>query len=165
VLSVAGDVLDQASLEPAARGRDAVICALGTPSSRQATTLLEQGTANIVAVMKQVGVSRLVCVTLLGIGESRTNAALPYRHVVLPLLSPMVPDKVNQERVVRESGLDWVLVRPPTIVGGRQGAGVRVLREGERGRVGRVARPALAGLLVDAAETHAYSCQAIVAGR
>ena len=40
-----------------------------------------------------------------------------------------------------------------------------MIREGERGRVGLVARPALAGLLVDAAETQEYSRQAIVAGR
>ena len=115
--------------------------------------------------MKRVGVPRLICVTLLGIGESRANAALLYRHVVFRLLRPMVADKVNQEWVVRGSGLEWVIVRPPTIIGGRQGARVRVLREGERGRVGLVARPALARLLVDTAETHEGWCQAIVAGR
>ena len=135
VRSVPGDVLDPVSLEAAARDRDAVICALGTPSPRRATTLLEEGTANLVAAMKQVGVPRLICVTLLGVGESGANAALLYRHIVFRLLSPMVPDTVNQERVVRDSGLDWVLVRPPTIIGGRQGARVRVLHEGERGRV------------------------------
>ena len=162
---VRGDVLDPATLEPAARDSEAVIFALGTPSPRQATTLLEEGTANLVAVMKHVGVPRLICVTLLGVGESRANAALLYRHIVFRLLSPMVPDKVNQERVVRNSALDWVIVRPPTIIGGRQGARVRVIREGEGGRVGLVARPALAGLLVDAAETQDYSRQAIVAGR
>jgi len=160
-----GDVLDPATLEPAVRSREAVICALGTPSPRQATTLLERGTANLVTVMEHVGVPRLVCVTLLGVGESRANAALLYRHAVLRLLSPMVPDKVNQERVVRDSALDWVIVRPPTIIGGRRGARIRVLREGDHGRVGLVARPALAGLLVDAAETQDYSRQAIVTGR
>ena len=36
--------------------------------------------------------------------ELRANAALVYRHIVFRLLSPMVPDKVNQERVVRNSG-------------------------------------------------------------
>ena len=165
VWCVRGDVLDPATLEPAARHRDVVICALDTPSPRQATTLLEEGTANLVAVMKRVGVPRLICVTLLGVGESRANAALLYRHIVFPLLRPMVADKVNQERVVRESGLDWVIVRPPTIIGGRQGARVRVIRDGERGRVGLVARPALARLLVETAETHDGSRQAIVAGR
>lgn len=113
VQTVQGDVLDPASLEPAARGCEAVVCVLGTPSPRTATTLLETGTANLVTVMKQVPVPRLVCVTLLGIGDSRSNTALLYRHIILRVLAPMVPDKEKQERVVRESGLDWVLVRPP----------------------------------------------------
>ena len=96
VHTVRGDVLDSASLEPAVSGRDAVICALGTPSPRQATTLLEEGTANLAGVMERLGVPRLVCVTLLGVGQSRSNAALLYRHIVLRILGTMVPDKENQ---------------------------------------------------------------------
>ena len=165
VHTVRGDVLDPASLEPAVSGRDAVICALGTPSPRQATTLLEEGTANLAEVMERLGVPRLVCVTLLGVGRSRSNAALPYRHIVLRILNPMVADKENQERVVRTSGLDWVLVQPPTIVGGRRPRKARVIREGEPGRVGLVARSALADFLVDAAESGDYSRQAVVVGR
>jgi len=77
--------------------------------------LLEDGTANLVEVMTRLQVARLVCVTLLGVGQSRANTALLYRHIILRLLAPMVPDKQNQEGVVRASGLDWVLVRPPNV--------------------------------------------------
>jgi len=76
----------------------------------------------------------------------------------------MVPDKQNQERVVRASGLDWVLVRPPTFVGFGSRGRARVIREGAPGRVGLVIRSELADLLVDAAETDEYLRQAI-AGR
>ncbi len=93
VRSLQGDVLDPASMEPAVGGHDAVVCALGTPSPRTATTLLEEGTANLVEVMTRLQVSRLVCVTLLGVGQSRANTALLYRHIILRLLAPMVPDK------------------------------------------------------------------------
>lgn len=165
VESVKGDVLDPASMEPAVRGRDAVICALGTPSPRTASTLLEEGTRNLVQVMTEVGVSRLVCVTLLGVGGSRANTALLYRHLILRVLAPMVPDKEAQERVVRESGLEWVLVRPPTIAGFRTRRPVRVIGEGKPGRIGLVGRAALADLLVTAAETDDYVRQAIAAGR
>jgi uncharacterized protein YbjT (DUF2867 family) len=63
--------------------------------------------------MNQAGVRRLVCVTLLGTGASRSNASLIYRRVVLRGLAPMLPDKQAQEDVVRSSELDWTLVRPP----------------------------------------------------
>lgn len=165
VQTVQGDVLDPASLEPGARGCGAVVCVLGTPSPRTATTLLETGTANLVMVMKQVPVPRPVCVTLLGIGDSRSNTALLYRHIILRVLAPMVPDKEKQERVVRESGLDWVLVRPPTIVGVGPWRAARVIREDERGRVGLVSRNALADLLVQSAESDTYLRQAIAVGR
>ena len=63
---VEGDILNDSSLTAAVAGRDAVICALGTPSPRRPSTLLEQGTKNLVATMSQENVPRLVCVTLLG---------------------------------------------------------------------------------------------------
>jgi len=37
---VAGDALDGSSLRAAVEGRDAVICALGTPSARRVSALL-----------------------------------------------------------------------------------------------------------------------------
>jgi len=48
---VQGDVLDPASVGLALTGRDAAICALGTPSPRQRSTLLADGTANLIAGM------------------------------------------------------------------------------------------------------------------
>jgi uncharacterized protein YbjT (DUF2867 family) len=45
VVAVRGDVLDPVSLAPAFDGQEAVVCALGTPSPRKASSLLEDGTA------------------------------------------------------------------------------------------------------------------------
>jgi uncharacterized protein YbjT (DUF2867 family) len=140
---VQGDVLDTSSLRPAFCGRDAVICALGTPSPRRRSTLLQEGTKNLVVAMSSEGVRRLVCVTLLGTGSGRANASFFYREVILRVLAPMLPDKEAQEQAVRASDLDWVLVRPPRFVAGKRGS-IRVIREGERGRLGHVVRADLA---------------------
>ncbi len=163
VVKVRGDVLDPASLDPALAGRDAVICALGTPSPRQASSLLVDGTRNLTAAMKRASVPRLVCVTLLGTADSKRNASPLYRYVILRALAPMVPDKENQERVVRDSGLEWVLVRPPRFVNESRGQ-PRVLRSGDKGRVGHVSRQGLARVLIAAAERPDYVHQAIVVG-
>jgi uncharacterized protein YbjT (DUF2867 family) len=133
----------------AVAGREAVICALGSPSPRRAGTLLEQGTKNLVTAMSHVGVQRLVCVTLLGTGSSRANASFFYREVILRVLSPMLPDKEGQERAVRSSDLEWTLVRPPRFVAGDSQGAIRVIREGERGRLDHVVRADLAGFLVE----------------
>jgi hypothetical protein len=60
--------------------------------------------------MTKQGVRRLVCVTLLGVGASRSNCSFIHGELILRALSPMLPDKEAQEQVVRDSGLDWVLV-------------------------------------------------------
>jgi uncharacterized protein YbjT (DUF2867 family) len=163
VIKVKGDVLNPASLEAAVDGRDAVVCLLGTPSPRRPSTLLGDGTSNLVAAMKSAQVPRLVCVTLLGTGDSKRHASLFYRHVILRVLAPMVPDKENQERVVRESGLEWVLVRPPRFVNG-PGRPPRVIRAGDHGRAGHISRKQLARVLIDAAERPDYVRQAIAVG-
>lgn len=100
---VQGAVLDLLSLTPAVAGRDAVICALRTPSPRRWSTLLEEGTKNRVAAMGEQGVHRLACVTLLGAGSSGANASFFFREVILRVLAPMQPDKEAQERAVRGS--------------------------------------------------------------
>lgn len=163
VVKVRGDVLDPVSLGPAVEGRDAVVCALGTPSPHQASSLLEDGTRNLVAAMERASVPRLVCVTLLGTADSKRNASPLYRYIILRALAPMVPDKESQERVVRDSGLEWVLIRPPRFTSQRRGQ-LRVLRPGDKGRVGHVSRHDLARVLIDVAERPDYLHQAIVVG-
>lgn len=163
VVTVRGDVLAPATLDPALAGKDAVVCALGTPSPRQASSLLEDGTRNLTEAMHRARVPRLVCVTLLGTADSTRNASPLYRYVILRALAPMVPDKENQERVVRDSGLEWVLVRPPRFVNRSRGQ-PRVLRSGDKGRVGHVSRQGLARVLIDAAERPNYVHQAIAVG-
>lgn len=148
----------------AVRGREAVICALGTPSPRRPSTLLGEGTTNLVAAMSQERVRRLTCVTLLGAGSSRANTSLLYREVVLRMLAPMVPDKEAQERVVRDSDLEWLLVRPPRFVGGKARGRLRVVRDGERGRLGHVVRADLARFLVDSVAESQYLGQAVAVG-
>lgn len=161
---VPGDVLDAASLRTAVEGREAVICALGTPSPRRASTLLQEGTRNLVVAMGQAGVRRLVCVTLLGTGRSRANASFIYRQVILRALAPMLPDKQAQEDVVRGSELDWTLVRPPRFTAGTPGGELRVVTEGQPGRVGHIVRPDLARFLLDCATDHRHVREALAVG-
>jgi uncharacterized protein YbjT (DUF2867 family) len=161
---VEGDVLDAASLRAAVEGREAVICALGTPSARRASTLLQDGTRNLVVAMDQAGVRRLVCVTLLGIGTSRANGSLVYRQVILRALAPMLPDKQAQEDVVRSSKLDWTVVRPPRFTGGKPGGEVRVIAEGQPARVGHVVRADLADFLLDCATDNRHLREALAVG-
>jgi uncharacterized protein YbjT (DUF2867 family) len=161
---VQGDVLDRSSLRSAVAGRDAVICALGTPSPRRPSTLLARGTENLVEAMTEADVRRLACVTLLGLGPSQSNCSLFFRGVILRVLAPMVPDKEAQEQVVRSTDLDWVLIRPPRFARGRPRGTVKVIREGQPGRLGHVVRADLARFVVGCVTEGMHVREALAVG-
>ncbi len=116
-----GNVMDPASLAPAMQGQDAVVCALGHKRWLGPSNILSQGTRNIVDAMKAAGVRRLVVETALGVGDSTGRLGLYYTLFVIPFILPFYwYDKGRQERVVRESGLDWIIVRPGQLTNGRK---------------------------------------------
>ena len=116
-----GNVMDPASLAPAMQGQDAVVCALGHKRWLGPSAILSRGTRNIVDAMKAAGVRRLVVETALGVGDSTGRLGLYYTLFVIPFILPFYwYDKGRQERVVRESGLDWIIVRPGQLTNGRK---------------------------------------------
>jgi putative NADH-flavin reductase len=121
-LSVAqGDVLDPPSIERAIAGHDAVLCALGHKRFFIKTSILSRGTANIIAAMKGHGIKRFVCETALGIGDTRGRMGLYYTLFVIPvILWFYFRDKEKQEHLIRESPLDWVIVRPAQLTNGKR---------------------------------------------
>jgi len=118
---VRGDVMDPASVEAAVQGCDAVVCALGHKRYLGPSHTLSEGTRNIVRAMQTHGVKRLVVETALGVGDSAGRLGLYYTLFTIPVILPFYwYDKGRQERVVRDSSLDWVIVRPGQLTNGRK---------------------------------------------
>ncbi len=108
-----GDVLDYPSVEAATRDQEAVVSALGHKRFYYPTRILSRGTQNIVRAMEATGVSRLICATSLGIGNSAGRMGLYYTLIVIPfVLGFYFWDKTRQERIIAGSALEWVIVRP-----------------------------------------------------
>lgn len=114
---VVGDARDEAALREALKGRTAVVSALGTPASPfREVTLLSTATRALVSAMKAEHVSRLVCITGMGAGDSAGHGGFVFDNLIFPLLLRKVyADKDRQEAIVRASGLDWSLVRPSVL--------------------------------------------------
>jgi putative NADH-flavin reductase len=121
---VKGDVLNYGSVDRAVQGKDAVISALGHKQWFIKTTILSRGTKNIIAAMRKHGVKRLICETSLGIGDTRGRLGLYYTLFVIPVIIYFYfKDKERQEQLIKESTLDWVIVRPGKLTNGcRRGA-------------------------------------------
>jgi len=114
-----GDVLDYASVEAAMQGQEAVISALGHKRFFQPTRILSEGTRNLLRAMETRGVRRFVCETSLGIGNSSGRMGLSYTLFVIPVILPFYFwDKARQERIIAQSAVSWVIVRPGVLTNG-----------------------------------------------
>jgi putative NADH-flavin reductase len=107
-----GNALDASEVEAAVAGQDAVLSALGTRSTRP-TTLFSQSTHNLISAMDKHGVRRLVCITGIGAGESKGHVGFLYDRIMLPfVVKNIYEDKNRQEEAIKQSDLEWVIVRP-----------------------------------------------------
>ena len=147
---IEGDARDQAALERALAGCDAVASALGTRVSPfRRVTLLSDSTRALVAAMRRQGVHRLVCITGIGAGDSRGHGGVVYDRLLLPLLLQTVyADKDRQEQIVRESGLEWVIVRPSLLKNAPGRGSYRVLTDLASFHGGHIARQDVADFVM-----------------
>lgn len=148
---VIGDARDETTLRKALEGRDAVISALGTPASPfRRVTLLSAATGALVSAMNQEKVSRLVCITGMGAGDSVGHGGRLFDSLIFPLLLRKVyADKNRQEAIVRQSGLDWVLIRPSVLHDKPRQGVVRALTDLADFHGGTISRDAVAGFVLD----------------
>jgi putative NADH-flavin reductase len=118
---IQGDVLDERSIDAAMRGQEGVLSALGHKRYFHPTRILSQGTRNILRAMEAHGVARFVCETSLGLGDSAGRMGLYYTLFVIPVILPFYFwDKTRQERMIAESNVEWVIVRPGVLTHGEK---------------------------------------------
>jgi putative NADH-flavin reductase len=123
---------DPAALEAAVGGADAVLSGLG-PRSRSEAGVASGGTEAIVRAMRATGVRRIVVVSAAPIGTVPSpGRPKPPKHdpgdgfFMRNLLGPLVKlalrehyaDLARMEDVLRESDLEWTVVRPPRLTDG-----------------------------------------------
>ena len=120
---VVGDALDAESVAAAIAGQQAVLCALG---AGRKGGVRAQGTANIIGGMRRHGVKRFVCQTTLGAGDSAAALTFFWKYIMFGLfLRDAFADHELQEKHIRESDLDWTIVRPAAFVDAPAGTGYR----------------------------------------
>jgi putative NADH-flavin reductase len=127
VAVVQGDVYDPTSLARAVAGQDAVLAALTPRGNPLAPVdLYSRGGENLVRAMERAGVKRLVFVTSAAVEKG--DPALPWwmRFALMPVLHHVYDDARRFEALVRESKLEWTVVRPPRLIDGPRTSRYRV---------------------------------------
>jgi uncharacterized protein YbjT (DUF2867 family) len=112
-----GDALNAEDVKKAiAPGLDAVVSALGIYQRMPGHDTLTQATKNILAAMKVSGPRRVVCISSLGVGDSRNQGDFPTRIIQKTALRFTLSDKETQEAAIRNSELDWTVIRPSRLL-------------------------------------------------
>ena len=147
---VSGNALDVVCVEQALVGCDAVVYALGSAQLGKATTFFSDTTRILIMAMEKTGVRRLVAITGIGAGDSKGHGGWIYDWIVYPFFTkPIYADKDVQEHLIRESQLDWVVVRPAALTNGPLGGRLRALDQLEGVTISSISRADTAAFVLD----------------
>jgi uncharacterized protein YbjT (DUF2867 family) len=154
-----GDVLVRGTLPPAIKGADAVLWAVG-PGSAGTPNLQGPGIANVAATMRDTGVRRLVALSSSGVGDLKRD---PWWRRLFGRSSRAVTagDLRHMEVALRQSGLDWTIVRASKLLEGPARGGCRVGPGYSLPGGTGVTRSDVAAVMLDQFETDANVAHAV----
>jgi putative NADH-flavin reductase len=140
-----GSVTDENHLSEAMQDHDAVLSALGPREVFKPSSLLHDSALATTRAMRRSGVKRLVILS-----AAAHFPSIPNRIVSLILRNHM-RDSLAMEKVVRDSGLDWTIARPPRLT--YEEYATYRSREGAAPKRGfSLSRKAVAAFMLDAIE-------------
>ena len=118
VRAARGDVLDPGAVIAALVDQDAVLYAVEPPGGRGRTTRASEGMRNVVRAMADLKLRRLVCLSMGGPGSERDGDSPGLLGRLLGTAPPKgaLADLRQMEVTVRQSGLDWTIVRAARLV-------------------------------------------------
>ena len=110
---VVGQLDNLEKLKEAISGSDACISALGGRSITKHAHEIINGIDNIVSIMEQESVPRMIYLSSIGAGDSRKYMALPIRILIANIILrvPLADHTTNEKRIAK-SNLQWTVVRP-----------------------------------------------------
>jgi putative NADH-flavin reductase len=155
---VRGNALRESDVIAAVTGMNAVIQVLGVGLGDLflPVHLFSDATRLLLAAMQAQGVKRLICVTGFGAGDSRASInclqILPFRF----FFGRAYDDKDVQERLIKDSALNWTIARPGVLTNGSRTGRYKVLKEPSEWRNGTISRADVADFLVQQIEDQAY---------
>ena len=153
-----GNALRSSDVTAGVMDIDAVIQVLGVSLTELfwPVHLFSDATRILIAAMQAQGVKRLISVTGFGAGDSRASIncfqILPFRF----FFGRAYDDKDVQERLIKNSALDWTIVRPGVLTNGSRTGRYKILKEPSQWRNGTISRADVADFLVQQIESRIY---------
>ncbi|MEO5581652.1 MAG: SDR family oxidoreductase [Saprospiraceae bacterium] len=125
---IEGDIIHYPIVEAAIKGQDAVISSLGAASPFKFDQTVVDGVQNIIKAMEKTRISRFIYLSFVGVKESRNTAGFVIKYIAPRLLSTEIAGHEKREKMIKQSSLEWTIIRAPTLTNGKH---LRQFRSGE----------------------------------
>ena len=147
---VQGDILDGQAVGRATEGQAAVINCIGIMPTRKPVAVFSDGINNTLRAMRQNKVELLISVTGIGAGDSRGHGGFFYDNIFQPLfLKTIYEDKDREETLIKDSQMNWIIVRPGFLTNGPMTGTYRVLTDLQDVKAGKISRADVAHFILN----------------
>jgi putative NADH-flavin reductase len=154
---IKGDIRDREAANRAVEDQDAVCITIGINPTRKPVSVFSEGTKTVIEALTHLAVNQLICVTGIGAGNSKNHGGFFYDRIFSPLLLKTIyEDKDRQEALVRNSNLEWVIVRPGFLTNGPLTGTYRVLVDLEGVVARKISRADVAHFILSEIKDKAY---------
>lgn len=109
-----GDVLMPETVTQAMIGQDAVVFAVGAVD-RSPTKIYSVGVMNVLLAMRDVKIQRLICISASGLDPGVLIQKLIAKPLLWWLFKHGYTDMSYMEIIVKASGMNWTVIRPPRL--------------------------------------------------
>lgn len=117
--TIQGDILNYSRMLQAMQGQEAVFSLLGASGVFRFDQAIVDGIQNILRAMEAWNVRRIIYMSSAGVKESRSRAGKMIKHILPTLLPAEVLGHEIREEIIKNSRLQWTMVRPVTLTNDR----------------------------------------------
>ena len=154
---IRGDITDRQTVNSAVEGQHAVVITIGRGPTQKPVSLFSEGTKNVIAAMEHHSVDKLICVTGIGAGDSKGHGGFLYDKIFNPLLLRTIyEDKDIQEKLVQDSKLEWIIVRPGFLTNGALTGKYKIITDLKGVKSGKISRADVAYFIINQLESMTY---------
>jgi putative NADH-flavin reductase len=111
-----GDLFDNSELQSVVKGQDAVLSSFGPklPIGKKDSKIMQRFARDLTASLPPAGVKRVVIQSSAFMFK---NAILPPAYIIGRMLYwEFIDDEIGMERIIRDSVLDWTIIRPSRLI-------------------------------------------------
>jgi putative NADH-flavin reductase len=162
------DVYNLESVTEAIKGNEVVLSALGSKTPKQADPVTSTGILNMITAMEKLNLKHIIAISGIGIGDPKEYSWL-VRNLVIELMYKkfarfQYDDVLKMEKILEESNLDWVILRPTTYTNGKLRGKYHLSTDAKYGTRWYISRADVADCMLNLAEGKNYIRQHLQVG-